>query len=420
MVLTARLSGLLVLLLGGLAFAQAPAVTLGLGGELVQGRWNPLHIEFRDQRNVSFELRIDQGSLRAGPSLIEWRIDLPGGAGLHVHQDDIFIPEWQSLSWTLSTEARVLASGTLNPRDRDDRPTVQVLSSAPARYAGLFGDDVRLTALAGSALPERAAAWDGVAALLIDGTTAPPRLESVAAAAAAGVGVMLLTPLPASYADLILLAPEGVTRYGAGAIMHGTATELSRLHGESGTWFDPSAIDAALAGLNSIDTGPGLAPAVIFSGVLLFSLLSLLLLRVAGIAGGAAALGLGLLGAAAAWPALGSGSPQELARLELAVSASGLTREFATAKLFDRSGVTYALDGAWRTLGPVPFRRSAGSTELRSARWQVTDLARRPMVGSSTGAALPTEDPAYDSLMALFPSGSLLSVSGSRIEVHLP
>ncbi len=420
MVLIARLSAVLALLLGGFVLAQAPVVTLGLGGELVQGRWNPLHIEFRDQRNVSFELRIDQGSLRTGASLIEWRIDLSGGAGLHVHQDDIFIPEWQSLSWTLSTDARVLASGTLNPRDRDDRPTVQVLSSAPARYAGLFGDDVRLTALAGSALPERAAAWDGASVLLIDGTTAPPRLEAVAAAAASGVRVMLLTPLPASYADLVLLAQGSLTRYGAGAIMHGTATELSRLHGESDLWFDPAAIDAALAGLNNVDTGPGLAPAVIFSGVLLFSLLSLLLLRVAGVAGGAAALGLGLLGVAAAWPALGSGSPQELTRLELAVSASGLTREFETASLFDRSGVTYELDGAWRALGPVPFRRSGSSTELTSARWQVTDLARRPALGSASGAALPTEDPAYDSLLALFPAGSLLSVHGSRIEVHLP
>ena len=101
-----------------------------------------------------------------------------------------------------------LASGSFNPQDRSTVPIDLILSVNPGRWRPLYEAVARVVDANPSQLPQRAASYNGIRSIMIDGTTSPPRLEAIAAAAASGVTVILITPLPNVYDDLLLLAPS--------------------------------------------------------------------------------------------------------------------------------------------------------------------------------------------------------------------
>src|SRR5690606_37935340 len=116
-----------------------------------------------------------------------------------------------SISWSLRAPEAVLASGSVTGRDQDTRPLDLVISREPGRYLAAFGTGTRVIDVAAAALPIEVAAYDRVRTQIIDGTTTAPRLEAVAAAAAAGAVVVLHGELPPSHRELRLLAADSAS-----------------------------------------------------------------------------------------------------------------------------------------------------------------------------------------------------------------
>ncbi|MEZ4632625.1 MAG: hypothetical protein R2880_18250 [Deinococcales bacterium] len=209
--------------------AQNASVDLNLGfdGELVAGVWNPLRLGLRDSPAKTLIIEIDQGSLQGGEKLIRYEAKLDGGSGLSIFEDDIYIPLWRSLVWTVKGEGeRVLASGSLERRRVDARMLYLVVSTQLSLWLTALEELAVLPAMKSLAinqsplisleeealnlrwrdvlpsnLPERLAAYEGVAALIIDDAFVKP--SSILAAAAAGAVVFISPSVQGAYQDLL-------------------------------------------------------------------------------------------------------------------------------------------------------------------------------------------------------------------------
>ena len=407
------LPALLLLLFS--AAAQETELLLGFDGEFVAGRWNPLEFRSRDlNSDLTLTIKADQGDLRRGsiPAVTEWH--LPGGAGLSVLEDDIFIPDWQNLSWTAATSERVVASGSFHPRELDDRPLAVLLSSAAGQHAQLLPSGVRAVPHPAADLPERVAAWDAVRLLVIDGTTAPPATAAVLAATVAGADVLLLEPLPASYVDLRSLVTGPVSHYGAGRILSGSAAELA----EAAVSGDqPGRIpEAELAALNALEPARPLRLGVLLPFAAGYALVTVVLLRVAGLPGAAAALGLGLIGVFSGWSGLRPEPPASSSELEIRVSAGGLSRSVTGLTSVDRQGGRLDLSEQYRPLQPAPYSVTDGRSSFPQERWQLLAVAGRPVLREAPADTdLRAEDDS--ALLELLPAGTRLRTNGSLLDI---
>ncbi|QRN80267.1 MAG: hypothetical protein JK586_00930, partial [Nocardiopsis sp. BM-2018] len=136
----------LVLALVALASAQgatasrSASLELGFGGTVVADAWNPLRLVLRDVGPVVFELAIDRGTLRDGERWSVYRAELPGGSGLSVVEDEVFVPVWRSLAWTVRSGGLTVASGSLARTQADRRPLdVMVGEPGPVVRGALIG-----------------------------------------------------------------------------------------------------------------------------------------------------------------------------------------------------------------------------------------------------------------------------------------
>ena len=401
-----------LLFLTGTASSQDAALSIGFDGDVVAGHWNPFEFSFRDFSGVTLTFTIDQGDLRSGPLPAVHTFELAGGPGLSVIQDDLFVPAWSSFTWSASTQQRVIASGSFHPRDMDTRPLAVVLSTAAVRHAHLLSGDVRLVGQPSARLPERLAAWDGVEMLVIDGTTAPPTVEAVAAAAVAGVNVVILEPLPASFNELLLITDGPVTRLGSGQVLLGS--NLNRLQAVP----DSVALEAYLASRNELELAPPVKLVFLAPLVLIYCVMSVMLLRVAGLPGAVASACLGLLAAVLAWPTLMPQSTVAVSQLQLRVSAGGLSRSHSALQVLDRSGGHLSLDGSYRPQLPALYTSESAVTDVPVRRWEPVGLFSRPVLASA--GTPPADDGDQDEILAFFPEGSRARVSASLIEVFLP
>jgi hypothetical protein len=372
----------------GLALAQprSAEVTfeLGFGGEVVAGAWNPLRVLVRDLPGSTLEVWLDQGSLRQGVVPLIYRADLTGGTGLTLFEDDLYIPAWNALTWAVRSEGATVASGSLSGRRHlDERPIHLLLTQNPGSWRDLYGIDARLAEIPALGLPERSAAYDGVASLLIDGTAVAPRLGAVAAAATAGVDVYLVDELPASHADLILLAPGPQQRLGAGWLLRGeprrSAVEL------------PGAlrvdVDALLQGLRSADPdlGPEPLPQLfVLAAAAAYSLLVLVLVRFAGTPGLLAGLGLAAVVSLAAWRTLRPAQPLERASVILDIGGGDLAQRLGIEHLFSLPEGPVELAGSYRPLHVRAFEIGPDGTALQLQRWQGESLIARPQLVPAT------------------------------------
>jgi hypothetical protein len=379
------LATLLALILSaGTALAQtrAAAVTfeLGFGGEVVAGAWNPLRVLVRDLPGATLEVWLDQGSLRQGVVPLTYRAELTGGTGLTQFEDDVYIPDWNALTWAVRSDGATVASGSLSGRRHlDARPIHLLLTQNPGSWRDLYGIEARLAEVPALGLPERSAAYDGVASLLIDGTAVAPRLSAVAAAATAGVDVYLVSELPASHNDLTLLAPNPQQRLGAGWLLRGeprrSAVEL------------PGAlrvdVNALLQGLRSTDPdlGPEPLPQLfILAAAAAYSLLVLVLVRFAGTPGLLAGLGLAAVVSLASWRALRPAQPLERASVTLDVGGGDLAQRIGIEHLFSLPDGAVDLVGSYRPVHVRAFDIGPDGTALRLQRWQAETLVARPQL----------------------------------------
>ncbi len=386
----ALLWSLLASLAAAQPLAEARDITLELGfsGEMVADAWNPLRLTTRGVAGAELMIEIDRGGLREGSRVVRYRAPLPAGGGMAVFEDDLYLPpRWRSFAWVVRSGEVTLASGTFDPRVTvNPRPLQLVSAGEVGRWRALFddlsddesvgdesnGDGARVIELVGS-LPERAAAYDGVETLLVDGTAAPPRPQALAAAAAGGVKVLLVGPLPQSFESLSTLAPLPAQRLGSGWLARGDFVE-----GEGA-----EVLGAVLASLDPVDT-PTLTAALLTpdlleppqsapSQPLLFGLagyllVTFLLVRFGGTPGLLTALAVVPLVSLAAWSYARPPSAAPVRSRTLSIGANGLayTAEVRTLFRFAGGTVTGPPDARLLDAGALSVPEGAAET-LRDA-----------------------------------------------------
>lgn len=369
--------------LGSCALAQPQGVLeLGFGGETVTERWNPLRLTLRDVRSAELTIRIDQGSLQSGESLVVYRADVNSGGGVSVFEDELFLPQWRYLSWRLEAPDRLVTSGTLDRRRLDPRPLTLVVSAAPGRWRGFLSelpvegtDEPRRSIdVPPSLLPERLAAYDGVSTVLIDGTAAMPDLETLLAAASAGADVVALEPLPSSHGALESLVAPGITHLGAGRLIRVPEARLAQVLGRAPL---PD-LSAALLTEDLSALPQRLEPLPVLIAVGLYLLAVLLLIRLAGAPGLVASLALATLASVAAWSYLRPEPSQTLRGRSLVVSGGALARQSEVRTVFTLPQNTLQLDSAARPLSSVPYLLGKNSFELSLERWQRQAISLKP------------------------------------------
>ena len=368
---------------GGENFADKVEFELGIRGAVVENSWNPLRLVLRDLPPVEFELRIDQGTLRSGSIPLIYSANIDSSRGLTVFEDEVFIPPWSSLSWTLGTPQRTFASGTLDPRLRDNRALTLLLSDEPGRWLGSLPEGSRPQEVVAGELPRRAAAYSGVEALLIDGTTSPPTVESVVAAAAAGVVVVLVEPPPASHRPLSQLSPSGSgTRIGAGWLITTGSSAVSEAFASHRGFAMQGAASALLAGQEA-PAGPPYSRITMVSAGAIYALLVLLLLRFGGQAGIPAALVVAVLTALAGWLLLRPEQAIVEQQRTLIVSTGGLGLSLPTLAIRSLPGGEVRVPRPMRLSDQVPYNVGSNGTRLSLGRWQRQLLLGKPALASS-------------------------------------
>lgn len=383
----ARCWWLVALLLGGVAAAQSGSATveLGLGGQLVAGAWNPLQVTVRDAAASTLRVRIDEGSLLEGPRIVRYSASVPGGSGITVFDDVLYVPPFRTLSWTLVSDAGVLASGSLGSGASDPRPLQLVLSSSPGRWRSAFGVDARLVDVPASGLPERAAAYDGVDTLLLDGSAAAPRAEAIAAAAAGGAQVLLAGTLPASQAGLERLAGSGAARVGAGLVVRLPA-DPARVARARAAWTaqDRRLLVAALASRRLLEPPRSAGQPLVLALAAAYVLVALLALRFGGAPGLAAGLVLALLVSVAGWRLLRPPEAVLSASSSVLLGGGELALDLRVDERLTLPAGVVTLPVAGRPLSPVPYAVRDGVTRVELPRWQSLSLAERPTLRAAS------------------------------------
>ncbi len=357
----------------GSSGSRSASLELGFGGVVVADAWNPVRLVLRDVGPVVFELAIDRGTLRDGERWSVYRAELAGGSGLSVVEDEVFVPVWRSLSWTVRSGGLTVASGSL-ARTQADRRALDVMVGEPGpvvRGALIGGRSVDVEA---DRLPLRSAAYDGVGRLII--ATPAARAQALLAAAVAGAEVVL-TPAALASPDLrALLADDGgPLMVGAGRV---TALDAWQSAGSAPFRVDQAALLSAFAAAERV--APPRPPAVlpIMIGASAYALVVLLLLRFAGVPGVVAALVLALGASLAAWAPLRPERPTVDASRDLVVGAEGIGQRWRLFERITLPAQTLVLDVSGWPLNDVDARLGPGSIEVDLPRWRHLVVVERP------------------------------------------
>lgn len=423
-------------------------VTFGFSGEVVAEAWNPLRVTVRDQPDLELLIDIDYGTLREGTQRFEYRATLAGGSGLRIVEDDIFIPAWRSFTWQVRSDAAILASGSIDRRLVDPRPLTLLVAAQPGAYRELFPREARLVEVRASELPERAAAYAGVEALLVAASFEQPRREALLAAAAAGSHVLLAEEDP----TLTALLKDGPKRLGAGWLSTAEPHRgLARL--------ELAALTEALITPALSRTPDNLPPLNLVVVAAAYLLVILLLVRFGGMPGLLSCFGLTVLVSAVAWVVLRPAEETLIRSRSLIVSAGGLAYEVDVLGVFSYPAQTLTLEREARPLSAASWRLSPGELALPIPRWSSLVLVSKPrlrpaalewhdgdlvnrgtealgevfIVGLGAQAPLPAgairppehladpiAPPLYEPLVPLLPEGTALGRNGGRIYVALP
>lgn len=439
------------------AWGQEIQFELGIAGQPVTGTWNPLRLRMRDQPRSTLRIDIQYGGLHETPRQLRYEAALEGGQGLYEFRDELYLPDWRSLSWQVRSDERVLASGGLDAREADDRALHLILSRQPGRLRARLPDEARAIDVLPGELPERMAAYSGVDSVIIDGSLSAPSSRALAAAASAGVRVVFIEPLASSHAQLASLLPERAQRLAAGWLLRAEEDNLGEVlsrHGATNRRLLPEALRGG-----DLESRPS-AIAVLYLGSAAagYGLVVLVLIGVAKVPGLLAALALSALLSLSAWLTLRPHQEQETRARSVQLAAEGLayTLELRTHLTWPEHQLelpasSYPLNGRDWQLGP-------GQTTVAMPRWSTLTLALRPrledaplrwqeghlvnassqswsdvyVIGLGRQATLTPEarlnprqrsgDPPerYLELIELLPEGSALARRGGEIVVVLP
>jgi hypothetical protein len=266
------LLALLVLVTPAAALAQEPAraatLELGFAGALVADAWNPLAAGAARRRSGGLELAIDRGTLREGERWTRYRTEIPGGSGLSVFEDEVFVPVWRSLSWTVRSGGLTVASGSV-PRTQADRRHLDLVVGEPGSAIRALLAGGRTIDVAPDRLPLRSAAYDGVGRLIVAAPAVRPQVLIAAAVAGADV---IVTPAAAAEPALAELLPSAIASraVGAGRLLTAAGFLAEPAHARPGV--DQPALVSALAAAERIDVAaPGADAAVAARRLRLFA-----------------------------------------------------------------------------------------------------------------------------------------------------
>ena len=382
---------------------------LGIADSPVADAWNPLSVVVRDAPGATLRLTVDAGGLDLGevPQRLEALV-APAG-GIQRLDLDLPLPSWRRITWRVEQDGRVLASGGLGARDRDSRRLDLLLSAVPARWIDRLGPDARPVVVAASDLPRRAAGWDGVGRLIVDGSTAPPAPEVLVTAAASGVAVFLPTSGPSGYDEITRLVRGGALAVGAGRLvpLPGDRSVASL----SSTGDLRAAARAALAQAVPVPAWRHLAAWTVIGLAAGFVLVVFLLLRLGGLAGGASAALLVAAGLIAS-PFAAPPEPRPTREDALIVLAGGVGLRYEHRVLASLPAGETPLDGVLAPAATRPLRWSEGRTivDLAAGERAAFDVAPRIVsVPDDVRSARPgVAADAPEALRGIVPPGAAL------------
>lgn len=364
------------------AFAQgneAVRFELGIGGHAVSNAWNPLRLTVRDLPDALLTIRIDQGTLRSGEIPIVVERSVRGGAGAGVFEDDLYLPTFRTLTWSLATAERVLASGSMGAREQDERPLDLLLSADPGRYRAAFGGAARLVDIPAGDLPQRVPSFDGVRSLVIDGTVAAPRLAAVAAAAAGGAVVVLHGALPSSHEDLLLLPRDGASRLGAGLVLRTEGLPSAAVEAvTSATVPERATLLAAVMTEPLVEVPKPLSQQTVLAITFLFALAVVALVRWVGAPGIVAAVALASLLSLAGWRVLRPAAPQLTGGERLGISGGPLALVTETREVYTLPSATIDFTPTARPLTTRTYRIDDHGAHFAVERWRSVLVAYPP------------------------------------------
>jgi hypothetical protein len=286
----------------------------------------------------------------------------------------------------------VLASGTLTGRDQDTRPLDLVISREPGRYLSAFGSGTRVIDVAAAALPIEVAAYDGVRTLIIDGTTTAPRLEAVAAAAAAGAVVVLHGALPPSHRELGLLVTgsdqsDALTqsRLGAGVVLTTEGAHSDAVAAALGSpTVDRAALVTAMSAQPLVERPEGPTQTLVLVAAGLFSLLALIMVRWFAAPGVVGATVLALLLSFVAWRAFRPVEAQLTGVARLALVGGELAAMTELREVLTLPAAVIDAPPSARPLLPQPYSLDAAGTHFAVARWRAVTVVLAPTVATSS------------------------------------
>jgi hypothetical protein len=367
--------------LGG-AVAQVQRLAtleLGFGDAVVAGAWNPLRLTLRDVGPVDLEIAIDAGSLREGEIPLVYRARIPGGSGLSVFDDELFVPPWRSLTWTVRAGTSLVASGSLPRAAVDMRAVDLVVTDAPGAWRARLGDGARVVDVPAERLLARSAAFDGVRTVVVSADGILPRVDVLVAAAVAG-SVVLLSDGAAALPALAGLVPEGESswrRVGSGWI----ALEAALERGPAvltAARFDHAAALSAFAAADRLSPPASVRGSTVLFGAAAYVLAVLVVLRFGGLPGVVAA---GTLAAAAgllAWTSLRPEAPTFTATRDLVVGGGGIGQRWRIHEVMSLPAAEVRVAAASRPVSPGPLVTGPDGTTVSLARWRNQQLVERP------------------------------------------
>ena len=368
-------------------------VEIGFRGVPVAEAWNPLRVTVRDVGSGNLTLVADQGNLRDGE--IPWTTVLPitGGAGIRDIEADVYLPSWRSLVWSLEAGGSIVASGAL-PREAADRRRVDlVVSARPGSVAERLAG--RVVDVPPSLLPSRAAAYDGVRSLWIDGSAGIPAAAAITAAGVAGAVVVLSdAALGDPVVAPLLTQGLGWTPIAAGGWWVGPAPDGAAL---ASARVDLSAYLAAFAGAGGLALPRTVSSSAVAVAASIYVLLVVLAWRAGGVPG-LLTWGVLLLGASSlAWSAPRPASPTLVETRALQVSVGDLAWRTEVHDLLTLPAGEVGVVRVARPVAAVVGRLSLGavpSTALSLPRWRGTTLVEAPRAAAAVlgidGDGLPT------------------------------
>lgn len=369
------------LLVAGSALAQGPnraaELELGFGGAIVADAWNPLRLVLRDVGSVQLEVAIDRGTLRDGERWSVYRADLPGGSGLSVFEDELFVPVWRSLQWTVRSDGLLIASGSV-PRTQADRRALSLIVGEPGPALRAALGAARSVDVAPDLLPLRSAAYDGVASVVI--ATPSVRPQAALAAAVAGARV-LLAPAARDVPDLAaLLGPDGLERrLGSGSVAVASSAGVAAGVRDA---VDHAALISAFVAAERL-APPRPQPVMpLLIGAATYAIVVLVLLRFGGLPGIVAAAVIALAASAIAWVPLRPTADGVSAVRDLVIGGDGIGQRWRVHETLTLPARTLTIASAAWVLSDTDARLGPERTEVDVARWRHVVAVERPRAAS--------------------------------------